>query len=292
VVLASALLCLPGIRTIAWHGDEGILLHGAQRMLHGEWLYRDFFEFIPPLGFVLTAGWLSVTDGSFLATRVLLLLQIVAIASLTYLTCLRVSGRAALSGATATAWVLAIKVIWFQTSHHLFTTMFSAVTVWALVKWLDEREQKNWLVVLAGLSGGAAAMCTSTRSALVLLAGLAAFGLMRRQLTPLVAYGLAALAVPTLLVVYLGSGGALWAAYEDVIVYLALHYAGIQWVPYGDDAHIGNLGVPFILPLAGVLLLLNFASNWRRASRDRVLHLCAAAAVAAFAGHLVRPHVV
>src|SRR6266403_5529554 len=56
----AVLLCAPFMRTIYSMGDEGMLLHGAERMLRGSSIYADFFEFLPPGGFVLTAAWLSI----------------------------------------------------------------------------------------------------------------------------------------------------------------------------------------------------------------------------------------
>ena len=45
VVLLSVALCLPFLRTVFSLADEGVLLHGAERMLKGERLYADFFVF-------------------------------------------------------------------------------------------------------------------------------------------------------------------------------------------------------------------------------------------------------
>src|SRR5437870_5405854 len=77
VGLVTALLCMPFIRAIFWLGDEGVLLHGADRMLRGSTLYVDFFEFLPPGGFVLTAAWFSLTGVSLLSARTLAILTIV-----------------------------------------------------------------------------------------------------------------------------------------------------------------------------------------------------------------------
>jgi hypothetical protein len=48
VGLVTAALCVPLIRCVWLLGDEGVLLHGADRMLRGEKIYIDFFEFLPP----------------------------------------------------------------------------------------------------------------------------------------------------------------------------------------------------------------------------------------------------
>src|SRR4051812_13954761 len=69
VVLTSVALCLPFLLVVFSLGDEGVLLHGAARMLKGDRLYADFFEFLPPGGFVLTELWLRVAGPSMLAVR-------------------------------------------------------------------------------------------------------------------------------------------------------------------------------------------------------------------------------
>ena len=58
VALLTGLSCLPFLRIVFLLGDEGVLLQGADRLLRGERLYREFFEFLPPGGFLfkLRAG--------------------------------------------------------------------------------------------------------------------------------------------------------------------------------------------------------------------------------------------
>src|SRR5450755_4173052 len=63
----AAMLCMPFIRSVYSLGDEGVLLNGATQLLRGSKLYVDFFEFIPPGGFVLTAAWLDIMGTSMLS---------------------------------------------------------------------------------------------------------------------------------------------------------------------------------------------------------------------------------
>src|SRR4029077_12214392 len=64
----AGLLCVPFIRLVGL-GDEGTLLHGAERMLRGSRLYADIFEYLPPGGFLLTEAWFSITGISFASAR-------------------------------------------------------------------------------------------------------------------------------------------------------------------------------------------------------------------------------
>src|SRR5205823_1973617 len=105
VAVIAAVLCLPFARIVGL-GDEGVLLHGAERMLRGSRLYADFFEIQPPGGFVLTEAWFSMTDVSFGSARLLAILTIVGTASFTYLSCWQASKNASLSIPITIAWVV------------------------------------------------------------------------------------------------------------------------------------------------------------------------------------------
>src|SRR5258708_2881513 len=97
VALIAALSCAPFLRTVFSLSDEGMLLLGAERMLHGDRLYADFFEFLPPGGFVLTATWFKLAGVSLCSARLLAVLTIVGVAFLTFLSCPQASRNAPLS---------------------------------------------------------------------------------------------------------------------------------------------------------------------------------------------------
>ncbi|HZZ23642.1 MAG TPA: hypothetical protein VFE60_14195, partial [Roseiarcus sp.] len=69
VGLVAVLLCVPFFRFLFFLGDEGTLLRGTELLLRGQRLYADFFEFLPPGAFVVTAAWFSVAGVSFGAAR-------------------------------------------------------------------------------------------------------------------------------------------------------------------------------------------------------------------------------
>ena len=83
VGLVTAALCVPLIRYVWFLGDEGVLLHGAERMLRGEKIYIDFFEFLPPGGFVLSEAWFSKAGIWLRSARSLAIPTIVGIACFT-----------------------------------------------------------------------------------------------------------------------------------------------------------------------------------------------------------------
>jgi hypothetical protein len=105
VALLSGLSCLPFLRSIFWLADEGVLLQGAERLLRGEKLYHDFFEILPPGGFLLTAGWFELTNVSFSSARVLATFTFIGIACVLYSVTLLVSCNTLASTATVVVFV-------------------------------------------------------------------------------------------------------------------------------------------------------------------------------------------
>src|SRR5882762_9790503 len=71
VGLTAVALCLPFTLYVWWLGDEGVMLHGAERMLRGDRIYLDFFEFLPPGGFLIMEGWFGIVGISLFSTRIL-----------------------------------------------------------------------------------------------------------------------------------------------------------------------------------------------------------------------------
>jgi hypothetical protein len=289
VGLVTAMLCMPFARAIFWLGDEGVLLHGADRMLKGSTLYVDFFEFLPPGGFVLTAAWFSVTGVSFLSARTLAVLTFVGIACFTYLACQRVSRNAPLSALLTIGWVMMSQGPWMQVSHHWFTTLFAMVGAWAALAGLEQRAIR-WPLI-AGVAVGAAAMVTPTRGALAALAALTAFLNLRQNRTGSITYVLGVMLVPVGLVIYLALNHSLGAAFDDVIRFTASRYAAIQYAPFGLFASAQNFPLIYLFPLAAVLTLMVCARDWRAALGDRPLQLCAAFGLAGFIGCYPRPDI-
>src|SRR5260370_8336870 len=91
IALLTGLSCLPFLRSIFSLSDEGVLLQGANRLLRAHRLYRDFFAFLPPGGFFLTAGWFGLTNVSLFSARVLATFHYICIAFILYSGILRVS---------------------------------------------------------------------------------------------------------------------------------------------------------------------------------------------------------
>ena len=291
VVLIAVALCAPLIRTVYWMGDEGVLLHGAERMLQGSTLYVDFFEFLPPGGFVLTAAWLKVVGISFWSARSFAILTIVGIACFTYLACRQASKNAPLSALITIGWVVMSQGIWTQVNHHWITTLFSMIAAWAALTSVDfpQRWQRP---LTAGAAAGMAAMVTPTRGALAMLAAIAVFLNIRRYAVELIAYVIGCVLLPAGLFAYVVWTDALDAAFDDVMRFTAERYASIQGVPFGYFADAQNRPLGYLFPLAAVLALVMYVTNWRTCVSDRLLQSCAAFSFAGLVGCFPRPDIV
>lgn len=296
VAVVAASLCLPFLHSVYWLGDEGVLLGGGERLLHGEHLYRDFFEFLPPAGFVLTAAWLKAVGVSLMSARILAGLTIAVTAAFAYLGCRQVCGSRLYPALVVLAWLVATQGYWTEISHHWFATLFAVIAAWAALRAADGQDQRLALPVIAGLAAGAAAMVVPTRGALAMLAGLVAFALpfaSRRQL----AYVLAGLAVPVGLLLYIVVTGALGAAFYDIIVFPARQYRSLNAAPYGYFVSLQSYPLLLLFPAAALLAL----PAWRVPARDSAgdsagdsadrarLRTAAAFAVAGFVGCFPRP---
>ena len=289
VGVVTAALCLPFLRFVYWLGDEGILLHGAERMLHGSRLYADFFEFLPPGGFLLTAAWFRIAGISILSARSLAILTIVGIACFTYLACQRASKNAPLSALFTIGWVVMSQGTWTVVSHHWFTTLFSMIAAWAALASIEDGGRALRWPLIAGAAAGMAAMVMETQGALVMTAALLAFWYPRQRPAGLVAFLLGCALVPVGLFAYLIGTHTLVAAFNDVILFAAERYASIQALPFGAWANQKNLPLKYLFPLAAVLTALVSVRNWHIWRQDRRLALCAAFGVAGLVSCSPRP---
>ena len=266
VAIITTVLCLPFLRAIYLLMDEGMLLHGAVRLLDGDRLYADFFEFLPPGGFILTAVWFKIAGISVVSARSLAIVTIVGIACFTFLACLRASRNAPLAALLVIGWVVTSQGHWTWVEHHWFTTLFSMITAWAALAIVDHPHRLRWPLI-AGAAAGMAAMVTPTRGAFAMMAVLPAFLRRGQRTTGLIVYLIGCALAPAGLVFYVGSTHALVPAFNDVIRFTAEQYSSIQWIPFtwGDSPQRHPL--VYVFPAAALLLAAMFLVGWRISSR-------------------------
>jgi hypothetical protein len=291
VGLTVFMLCLPFTRSIFGLGDEGILLHGAENLLRGRRLYIDFFEILPPGGFVIMKVWFSITGISIWSARLLAILTITGIACFTYLACRQASKHALSSALVAIGWAVMSQGPWTQISYHSFTTLFSMVAAWATLASVEKSQRWQWEPLIAGVAAGAAAMVISTRGALAMLAAVTSFVGSRRQRTKLIAYVLGSALIPICLLAYVIGQGALAAAFDDVILFPATRYASVASVPFASFTDYQNRPLKYLFPVVALLTLITCARNWRAFLHDRVFRSCVAFGLAGFIGCFPRPDI-
>ena len=261
VGLTVFLLCLPFMHFIYWLGDEGVLLHGAERLLRGRGSISIFLKFLPPGGFVIMAAWFGITGISIWSARLLAILTITGIACFTYLACRQASKHELSSALVAIGWAVMSPGLLTQINHHWFTTLFSMVAAWAVLASV-EKSPRQWYPLIAGVAAGAAAMVTPTQGALTMLAAATSFVESYRQRTKLIAYVLGSALIPICLLAYVIAQGALAAACDDVILFTAERYASIQSVPYGFRGP-QNRPLIYLFPIVALLTLITCARDWR-----------------------------
>jgi hypothetical protein len=288
VVIAAA-LCAPFFRYVFWLGDEGVILHGAERILRGETLYRDFFEFLPPGSFLLVAAWMKAIGPGLASVRLLVVGVIAAIAALTYAAARLSSGNRPLAVVLAVAWAALSQGGWTVVSHHWFATLASMACAVALLSALGGRRTVARLFV-SGVFAGTAAMMISTRGALLCLA-VAGIALTLPERRTVVAALAGIAVVPAATLGYLAVTGAIGPAVVDVVLFPARHYSGIQVVAFGAAAIPYQTPVAIFFPLtfllAGTSAILGQGTTWR----DPCLRATLALAIVGLLGAFPRPDV-
>jgi hypothetical protein len=294
LTIGTILVCLPFIRIVHSLGptDEAALLYGADRMLRGEAIYRDFFEFLPPGGFMLLYGWFDWTGVSLPGARAFAIGCLAGIAALTFLASHRASGRTAVPALLTLQWVVATQGhadLGTQVSHHWLTTLFSILAAYATLDTVARASR--WCIgpAWAGLAGGAAAMVVPTRGAAALVAAAASLLDGRRYRLEFAALVMASAVVPGALVIYLLGVHALGSAIDDVIVFTARQYLSVQGVPYARGVTYQNYPLKYLFPLAGLLAAVYGVVNWRASWRDPTFRTCVAFALSGVVGFLPRP---
>jgi 4-amino-4-deoxy-L-arabinose transferase-like glycosyltransferase len=115
--------------------DEGIILQGAERLLRGQVLYRNFFSFYTPGSYYLTALSFKLLGSSFLVARVRLLLYGGLFSVLTYLIARRTCSR--WSSVLGAYLVLLCMPYCFYVQHNWDSTAFAFLAFYCLVRLLE-----------------------------------------------------------------------------------------------------------------------------------------------------------
>ena len=217
--------------------DEGIVLEGAQRVLRGDVLYRDFFSYFTPGSYYFLALLFKIFGSSFLVARTALVFFGGVYSTVAYLLARRVCSRtsAIFVAALVTLTTLPYR---FEVLHNWDSTFWACLAVYCAVRWLESPHWK-WAFATGSFASLTCLFEQSKGAGLVLGlgAGLVAITLLDRQQNlwkGKLSQGLAAgMAWPFLVtVVYFGAQHSLSLMLTDWFWPLH-HYSLANHVPYG-----------------------------------------------------------
>ncbi len=163
--------------------DEGIVLQGAQRILRGEVLYRDFFSFFTPGSYYFLALLFKVFGSSFLVARTALVFFGGIYSAIAYLLARRVCSR---GSALFVAGLVTLTTLpyRFEVLHNWDSTLWACLAVYCAVRWLESPHWK-WAFATGSLASLTFLFEQSKGAGLLLGlgAGLVAITLLDRQRT-------------------------------------------------------------------------------------------------------------
>lgn len=297
----ASLYLFPFMRLLMHGGDEGILVEGAVRTLHGQLLGRDFLEVVGPGTFYWLALFFKVFGATFLASRICLFVTSLATALSIYFLSRRICNTYQVLPCVL-VFATYFGVVWPATSHHVDSNCFALLAVVCMVLWLDSR--KSVLLIAAGALAGATTLTLQPKGILLLLAFLVWLSIQhRRKVAPLMALGWVTggwVAVIGLLLGYFWSRGALGDLIYVNVVWpshnygpaFSVHYAAYlldnftRWIVpmHGLNWTIGMatvLLIPFLFvaALPVVLMCLGVQHGARKLSPEIILYWLAGVAL-------------
>lgn len=130
--------------------DEGITLQGAQLILHGQVMYRDFFYFVTPGSEYWMALLFKVFGSSILVARTALVIYGGLFSIFTYLLARRVSSRVHSIFAALPAVLIALPLP-FDALHNWDSTLWALLALYCAVRFL-ERPAWGWAFGMGSLT--------------------------------------------------------------------------------------------------------------------------------------------
>lgn len=247
VLIASGAYFAPFYHLPLSLADEGFIATPAERIVQGQVPYRDFFSELGPGSFYLQAAVYKLGGINLFSIRLTAWLLGVLITWLIF--CL---SKRLMSGPAAflppLVFTMACYSRDYQISHHWWSALFFLLMVLCLTPHAKQSGgNPAWsklLLALAGLLGGAAALCMQSMGTCAVLTGLTSLVVVERWpdgrtwrdavrrgagqgLYFLLGVGVAA----GLMAVYFGARGALWEWLEDNLIFVFTNYAPYESVP-------------------------------------------------------------
>jgi hypothetical protein len=235
VAFFSSLYLLAFMRLVRLGTDEGTLVYGAVRIMHGQVFARDFFEVIGPGTFYWLAMFFRVFGVTFAATRICLFLTSLGTALSLYFLTRRICPKYQLLPCIL-LFATYFSGQWPAISHHVDSNLFALLSVSCIVLWLERR--KLVLLFAAGVLTGATTSFHQPKG--ILLLGAILFWLWirnRRGSASLSAVGMLLggySSVIVIILIYFWSHGALRDLIYANFVWPYGHYGAVNDVPYAQ----------------------------------------------------------
>jgi hypothetical protein len=295
--LCASLYLLPFMGVMRIETDEGELLSGAVRIVHGQVFARDFIEVMGPGTFYWLAAFFKLFGVTFLASRICLFVSSLGTALSIYFLSCRVCPRYR----TLPALILAGTyggAFWPGTSHHVDSNFFALLAIACMVLW--QARPRNSLLIAAGALAGMTACTLQQKGLLLFCAFLVWLWLQRRRIaaplssTSMVTGGF--VGIVGLVLLYFWTQGALGSLIDATVVFPNRHYADVNRVHYAQrifaeywDKWVMVGGLTWFLPIAAILivpflfiaalpalmLVLGIRYNWKSVTPELALYwLC------------------
>lgn len=262
-LLCATAYLLPFMRFMLQGTDEGTLLYGAVRVVHGQVFARDFFEVIGPGTFYCLAGFFKLFGITFLATRIYLFLASLGTGVLIYFLSRRISSRYQALPAILVAGA-SFGMLWPTISHHADSNFFALMAIACMVLWNDRRNPS--LLLAAGVLTAIATCMHQPKGILLLFAFLTWLAILRWRRSAsrsslailLAAYSIAI----AMVLLYFWSHNALRDLIDATYTWPSQNYGTVNAVPYAqgilryywDHWVILKSGFYWTIPLAAILL--------------------------------------
>ncbi|MGD0097516.1 MAG: hypothetical protein ABSB60_13550 [Terracidiphilus sp.] len=235
LTLCATLYLLPFMRLLQSGADEGTVIYGAERIVHGQVFARDFFDVMGPGTFYLLAVFFKILGTTFLATRVCLFIISLGTGVLMYFLSCRVCERY--------RWLPCIILactsfggFWPGSSYHVDGNFFALSAVACVVLW----RETSWsvLLVAAGVLAGLTTCFLQPKGGLILIALLVWLWIQRHKgAASISSMGLVVggyLGATGAAAAYFWSQGALGSLYFANVVWPSRHYGTVNSIPYAQ----------------------------------------------------------
>ncbi len=278
--------------------DEGTLVYGAVRIVHGQVFARDFFEVVGPGTFYWLAMFFKLFGVTFLATRACLFLTSLGTGLLIYFLSRQVCRRYQFLPCVLVFGTY-FGVMWPTISHHVDSNFFALLSVACIVVWQDKR--KNRLLFAAGALSGATTCFLQPKGMLLLVSILLWLWIQRqRRLASISTLGLVMAgycSVGGIVLAYFWSRGGLWDLIYMNSVWPSRHYGAVNVARYAQGIlhdYFNNWVIPtsgftwtvamasvlilpfvFVAALPALVLILGVRYKWKTVRPEIVLYsLC------------------